>query len=217
MPSRSWEEARNDFHHDLISNFNQTLPESLMHSGKLGIVEFACGMIPVPVQHSVPLHCRGWDLLEGRLNRRRICQNLSKIISEFKVFVEAEELVKLIFNKRLSFTDFGFCQDLAETADKSDCNVPKKKKGRAKTAQNLSPACEQRAGKNRLCEKPSESLVSAGWNSMIKYKRELVWACTTSPYHPWKLDSGFKSIEVEAVESACDSWHTTTYRIKFLV
>ena len=128
MPSRSWEEARNDFHHDLISNFNQTLPESLMHSGKLGIVEFACGMIPVPVQHSVPLHCRGWDLLEGRLNRRRICQNLSKIISEFKVFVEAEELVKLIFNKRLSFTDFGFCQDLAETADKSDCNVPKKKR-----------------------------------------------------------------------------------------
>ena len=39
-------------------------------------------------------------------------KNESKIISEFKLFLEAEEFVKRIFNKRLSLTDFEFCQDL---------------------------------------------------------------------------------------------------------
>ena len=69
--------------------------------------------------------------LEGLLNRRRIChipcavttrqwgswlkwfelqRKWSKISSEFKPFSAAEELVKLIFNKRLSLTDFGFAR-----------------------------------------------------------------------------------------------------------
>lgn len=50
-----------------------------------------------------------------------------------------EKLVKGIFNKRLSLTDFGFCQDLqAEAAEKMWLQCTKKKRGRAETAQNLS-------------------------------------------------------------------------------
>ena len=62
-----------------------------------------------------------------------------------------------------------------------------KKKGTCRNGTKRSPECQQRAGKNRHYERPSESLAIVGWNSMIKYKHELVWACTRSPYHPWKV------------------------------
>ena len=62
----------------------------------------------------------------------------------------------------------GFCQDLlAEAAEIMWLQCTKKKRGRAETAQNLrNPSNVQE--KSKPGEKPSESMVSAAWNCMIK-------------------------------------------------